>query len=463
MISRLSRRLPALLGGPFTILAILAMLALLPGGFAVAADPAQPLAWQGLIEIAAGRGERGPWQQNDSRFDYVDDPAVAINNRGDMAVAWVDQARKDILFQRFSADGGRISARPLNISRSPATFSWLPRIVLAPGTPDQVFIIWQEIIFAGGSHGGDILFARSQDGGATFSEPINITKSVGGDGKGRINKDFWHNGSLDLAAAADGTLYAAWTEYDGPLWFSRSIDGGASFSRPRRIAGSSISPARAPSLAAGADRTVYLAWTVGEDKAADIRIAASSDGGASFSEPRLVAPSPGYSDAPKLAVDSAGTLHLVYAESSGGPFERYHIRYTQSKDGARTFTTPREISKPEPDAVVSSAFPALSVDAKGNLYVIWELFRDIREHPRGLGLTVSRDGGRRFTPPVAVPGSVDPAGGLNGSHQGLLMNKLAVNRAGAVAIVNSSLKQDDHSRVWLMRGTLRSDGGESGR
>src|SRR4051812_14647874 len=140
MISRLSRPLFALFCGLFTIFAILAL----------AAEPAQPLAWQGLIDIAAGRGERGPWQQNDSRFDYVDDPAVAINDRGELAVAWVDQARKDIFFQRFSADGSKLLAQPLNVSRSPATFSWLPRIVMASGAPDRIFILWQEIIFSGG-------------------------------------------------------------------------------------------------------------------------------------------------------------------------------------------------------------------------------------------------------------------------------------------------------------------------
>jgi hypothetical protein len=82
---------------------------------------------------------------------------------------------------------------------------------------------------------------------------------------------------------------------------------------------------------------------------------------------------------------------------------------------------------------------------------MWELFPDHRQRPRGLGLVVSRDGGRSFTPPVVVPGSVDPAGGSNGSHQGLLMKKLAVNRTGAVAIVNSSLTEGERSRVWLMR------------
>jgi hypothetical protein len=35
------------------------------------------------------------------------------------------------------------------------------------------------------------------------------------------------------------------------------------------------------------------------------------------------------------------------------------------------------------------------------------------------------------------------------------MNKLAVNNTSAIAIVNSSLKQNSHSRVWLIRGQLQ--------
>lgn len=425
------------------------LLALGLAAFAAAsAQAAEPLSWHGSNEVAAGRAERGPWRMNESRFDYVDDPSVAIDERGEAAVVWVDQARKDVLFQRFSATGAR-RGEPVNVSRSPAVFSWLPRIALSPREPSKVFVLWQEIIFSGGSHGGDIVFARSEDGGKTFSEPLNLSNSPAGDGKGRISRDIWHNGSLDIAVGADGAVYAAWTEYEGTLWFSRSGDNGKRFSPPMRIAGGSDKPARAPSLAQGPDRAVYLAWTVGEDNAADIRVAASADGGSSFAEPRIVAPSPGYSDAPKLAVDARGTLHLVYAESSGGPFEPSRIRYTRSTDGARTFEPPREISAP------GAGFPALSVDANGNLYVLWELFRDPRGYSRGLALALSRDGGRSFTAPAVVPGSIDPAGGVNGSNQGFLMRKLAVNRRGAVAIVNSSLKPNERSRVWLIRGSLQ--------
>src|SRR5262245_398100 len=397
------------------------------------AQAAEPLSWRGATEITAGRGERGPWRMNESRFDYVDDPSVAVDERGDSLVVWVDQALKDVLFQQVSAAGVK-RGEPVNVSRSPATFSWLPRIALSPREPGAVFVLWQEIIFSGGSHGGDILFARSGDGGRTFSAPLNLSDSIAGDGKGRINKDLWHNGSLDLVAEGS-SLYAAWTEYEGALWLRRSGDGGKSFNEKLRIP--DAKPARAPSLAAQRNN-VYLAWTVGDDDSADIRVATSKNAGTTFRAPVIVERSKGYSDAPKLALDERGVLHLVYSENS-------RILYSRSTDGGASFERPRDISGP------GAGFPSLSADANGNLYVLWERFERRLPRPRGLQLAVSRDGGRTFAG-GEVPESA--GAGWNGSLQGMLMRKLAVNRGGGVAIVNSTLKENDGSRAWLMRGRL---------
>ena len=424
-----------------TLVLVTLLLALL---FACLVDNAtasalKTLVWHGSTDVAVGRAERGSWRMNESRYDYVDDPTVAIDERGGIAVAWVDQARKDVLFQRFSADGRKLG-QSVDVSRSPAVFSWLPRV--AADSRQRVFVVWQEIIFSGGSHGGDILFARSDDGGRNFSTPLNLSRSTAGDGKGRIDKNSWHNGSLDVALGPDGALYVAWTEYEGALWVRRSGDGGRTFSGRLRI--TDAKPARGPALAVGSKGVVYLAWTVG-DPAADIRVAKSSDGGASFGAPVIVARSTGYSDAPKLTVDAAGALHVVYAE-------RQRILYSRSTDGARSFTVPRDISG------TSAGFPALSLDGKGNLYVLWERFAEHPVRPRGLALAVSNDGGRTFSAPVFVPDSADS--GWNGSAQGLLMRKLAVNRHGALAVVNSSFKEKERSRVWLMRGQLRLRSGE---
>ena len=55
------------------------------------------IGWQTLVEVVRGAGERGVWQQNESRYDFVDDPTVAWSRGGELAVAWVDQRRKAVL------------------------------------------------------------------------------------------------------------------------------------------------------------------------------------------------------------------------------------------------------------------------------------------------------------------------------------------------------------------------------
>ena len=377
------------------------------------------LVWHGAHDIATGGGERGPWRQNDSRYDYVDDPTVALDEKGDAAVAWVDQGKKDVFYNA------------VNVSRSPETFSWLPRIALAG---ERVFVLWQEIIFSGGSHGGDILFARSENAGNTFSAPLNLSESLAGDGKGRITRELWHNGSLDLAAAPDGTIYTAWTEYEGTLWLRRSTDGGHSFLGKQRIAGGDSNPVRGPSLAVGADGAVHLAWTDG-----DIHVATSTDGGVRFGAPRRLTRSRGYTDAPKLALGPDGTLHLVYAE-----------------DGRVMYARSPNLHEARPISGAGAGFPALAVDGQRGVYVTFELFPNRNQRPRGLGIAVSRNGGRSFSPAEPIPGSAAPDGAPNGSFQGLLMDKLAVNRRGDVAVVNSSLNEGKGSRVWVIR--LSQDG-----
>lgn len=418
---------------------------------ALAQADSSGLAWEETIEVASGDAHRGPWRMNESVFEYVDDPTVAIDERGTVAVAWADQSRKDIFLQIYDPEGSRRFDGPVNVSKSPTVFSWLPRMVITGIDAREIAILWQEIVFSGGTHGGEIFFARSTDGGRTFSDPVNLSNSVAGDGKGRLTSRYWHNGSLDLASGPRDTLHAAWTEYEGALWFSRSTDGGQSFSEPVRVAGSDTEPARGPSLAVGGEN-VYLAWTVGEDPAADIRMARSLDQGLTFGEPQIVARSDGHADAPKLAIDSEGTLHLVYALSPAGPFERYHVRYTRSDDGGATFGDAKEISSPLPEQFESASFPDLSLDGTDNLYVVWELFRDRDHRPQALGSASSSDGGKTFTSPSIVPDSLAPAPSFSGSQQGLLMSKLAVNEAGAVAIVHSTFEPNEASHIWLMRG-----------
>jgi hypothetical protein len=439
------------------------------GAMTVPAD----VTWTGAVEVDAGGGHVGPWRMNRSDWRYVDDPTVALDDAGRAAVAWVDQGRKDVLFRRYGPEGAPVREAPVDVSRSPDVFSWLPRVALAPDDPDRVYVLWQEIVFSGGTHGGEAFFARSTDGGRTFGEPVNLSNTEAGVGKGRTAPRRWHNGSLDLAAGPDGRVVAAWTAYEGGLWASRSTDGGATFGEPVRVTGTGEAadsgagasgaedavaaggtvhePARAPSLAMAPDGRVHLAWAVGEDPEADLRHAVSEDGGRSFGEPRRLFPGGGHADAPKLAVDGEGTLHVAWAESPAGPVGAHRILYARAPAG-EGFGAAREVSGEHGERFGSVRFPSLALDGEGDPHLVWEVHPGRGDRSRGLGFTASSDGGHAFAEPTLVPGTDDPAYRVNGSLQGLLMRKLSVNRAGEVAVVNSSFEPGEASRVRLIRG-----------
>jgi len=393
---------------------------------------------------------------NDSDYRWVDDPSVDVWSSGEIAVAWVDQSRKDIFFQRYGRDGARRFEEPTGVSRNPDTFSWLPRVVVNPDEPNQVHVLWQEIVFSGGSHGGEIFFASSSDAGRTFSQPANLSHSTAGDGKGRLDRAIWDNGSLDLARGSSGELFAAWTEYEGTLWFRRSTDGGKSFSTALRISGSDDAPARGPSLAVSGS-TVHLAWAVGENRAADIQFASSKDRGASFGPVRAVCESRGHSDAPKIATHSEGTVHLAYAEGPEGPGKAYHIRYSRLPPDAARFEAPRKVAGSEGGHGASAHYPQLAVDREGAVFLLWEKYAEPQARPRELAFTYSRDRGEHFQAPSILADISANALGFNGGQQGLLMKKLAVGQAGIVAIVNSTFRPDEASHVWLLRGRLQQD------
>jgi hypothetical protein len=91
-----------------------------PGAWAF--DPVHEVTWGKRIEVASGDAYQGPWRMNDSAFHYVDDPTVAINEAGVVAVAWADQSRQDIFFQLYAPDGEKRFEAPVNVSRTPQLF-----------------------------------------------------------------------------------------------------------------------------------------------------------------------------------------------------------------------------------------------------------------------------------------------------------------------------------------------------
>ena len=414
-------------------------------------DAGKGLRWKEPVEIASGNAYRGPWRMNESNFDFVDDPAVAVEGEDLIGIVWADHSGQDIYFQSFNAGGEPRIEEAVNISCSPDIFSWLPRAVFADA--DTVLVVWQEIVFSGGSHGGEIFFAHSGDGGDRFSEPENLSNTTAGAAKGRLTRDMWDNGSLDIATGPGDDVYVAWTEYEGALRFRRSEDGGRNFSEAVEIVPEKAgTPARGPSIAVSPDGEVFLAWAVGEDSAADIYVARSDDRGRSFGEARSVNASDGHSDAPSIALDGDGVLHVAYGESPRGIRQQYHLRYARSRDGGETFEDSRQIVSHDAHGGYAVHYPRLAVSGNGRVYLNWEHFPEPFPRPRGLGMRYSVDGGETFADPALVDGTDDPALGFSGSQQGLLMRKLAVDAAGNPVVVNSTFREGTGSRIWLHRG-----------
>ena len=130
-----------------------------------------------------------------------------------------------------------------------------------------------------GNYNLGIDVSHSDDAGKTWSATRRISAAINDDDK--------------LAVAADDNpespyrdnVYVVWKRHSSGPYFSRSIDGGQTFSPPHGLpSGSSYVTGHA--MAAAADGTLYLAYR--DYSASAIRVMRSFDGGASFSSPATV-------------------------------------------------------------------------------------------------------------------------------------------------------------------------------
>ncbi len=125
-----------------------------------------------------------------------------------------------------------------------------------------------------------------------------------------------------LAISRDGIIHAVWAEYQLPtgwpplgVYYSRSADGGQTWSVPRPLGDGDYNQ---PNVIAGPGREVYLAW-VGKAGTGGKFFQASADDGETWGAVEVVLPAGtggGSEGAPNLAVDSSGTIHMLYSNQS---------------------------------------------------------------------------------------------------------------------------------------------------
>ncbi len=323
-------------------------------------------------------------------------------------------------------DGG-VTWTDFLLTGSPYNWDSDPALTVGPdGTYYLVVLSLNGLYDANG-----IFLFRSTDGGETWTGPDTVVDEPSGVP--------FHDKEMVVCDASpqspyQGNLYVTWTLFDwnNPIVFSRSTDGGHTWSPPVQISSSSSCQWSNPAV--GPEGELYVAWF--DFNSWSLRIRRSTDGGTSFEPEHLVQPVlhgwgqiQGDVDIisyPAIDVDRSdgpyrGTVYIAYADT--GTTGTVDILFTKSTDGGQTWSTPIRLNDDPPTSVADQFHPWLEVDEDGALHVI---FYDRRNDPNNLAfdlyITHSYDGGQTWTPNERITWvSSMPVGraGLIGEYIGL--------------------------------------------
>jgi hypothetical protein len=341
-------------------------------------------------------------------------PTVAIGAEATY-VAWVgqDDGEWAVLLARVDATPGGSHPEsmpppePVRANDRPgdaAPHAQAPAKV-AVGPAGEIYVVWQNntVIEGRPFPASDLRFALSRDGGQSFEPAIYVNDDAGG----APTSHTFH----DMAVAPDGTVLVSWIDgraeaATGPeIRVARSTDGGASFGPGAVVDGESC-PCCRTSLAVGPEGEVYVAWRkVFAGSVRDIVVARSRDGGRTFEPPARVHEDGWVIDGcphvgPALAVDAAGRLHVSWFTGAAGGEGLFHAT---SSDGGMSFEGRVRLT---PAGAVPTTRMAMAADADGATWLAWE---DPEGDAPTLRLARSRDGGPPQPVESQAPGGTLPS------------------------------------------------------
>jgi hypothetical protein len=312
-------------------------------------------------------------------------PRIATSTIGNnVYVVWSDNSKGnyDILFKK-SNDGGATFGDTINLSNNNG-FSFFPQILAVPNS-NIVYIVWSD-----NSKGNyDILFKKSNDGGATFGDTINLSN----------NNGF----SFFPQIAAFGTFktYVVWADNSTGKFnvlFKRSTDGGAAFGNTinlsNNINGLSVYPRIAVS---GTSNNVYVVWA--DSISREIYFKRSTDGGATFGNSFNLSNNNGLSVYPRIAASTTSNdVYVVWSDNSKG---NYDILFKRSTDGGATFNFTKDLSNNDKLSArtgtnITAFNPQIETSGK-NVYVVWENHNKMQyANKSDVFMKKSTDGGDTF-------------------------------------------------------------------
>ena len=257
---------------------------------------------------------------------------------------------------------------------------------------------------------------RSPDGGRTWEKDPIAVKVWKGNEPDIALEDMpriWAD--TQPSSPHRGNLYIAWIEWQidkSIVLFSRSTDGGRTWSAPMRISTRAGWPRDDNGAVVGiigtvaADGTQYVVWNEG----LNVTLAVSRDGGKTFEPSRPifdVGPPyfggaggiPGVSRAmgfPQIGVDGVhGTLYVTWSDFRHGDVDVFIAR---SSDSGRTWTPPQRVNDDPVHDGADQFLQWMAVDpTDGAVYVQFYDRRDDAANRRTcVTLARSVDGGRTF-------------------------------------------------------------------
>lgn len=284
-------------------------------------------------------GQHGSGSTGDGQFN----PYVTADPRGGFYVLYVERIDKvSNLMLRHSRDGVALSA-PVRVNDIPGQAAVRnenpPKLVVGP--QGDLYVTWAD---EREKWKGNIHFARSTDGGKSFSPALTLNSDATLPPVGHAFQS--------MAIDRKGRIFIAWidernkTKEDrgAEIWMAVSEDRGRTFSADRRIV-SDVCECCRTILQTDQASNIYVAYrTVPREgrMLRDIVVARSTDGGKSFT-PTVVSqdgweingcPVVG----PGMTIGRTGTITMTWFVGGG---ERPGLYLAFSKDQGRSFSPRR--------------------------------------------------------------------------------------------------------------------------
>jgi len=296
----------------------------------------------------------------------------------------------DILFARSSNDGSTWTpVAPLNTNAS--TDSGSDEQPFVAGDDDAFVAVWESNDGALGPD-YDIRVSRSIDGGATWSAPVALNAGASGDLAQDLHPVVATNGAGNWVAVWQSNRSTLGG--DGDLLTARSSDGGTTWTTPRALNTNAVFDRGLdawPDIATDEFGSWVVTWesndnlggSLGTDR--DILFARSTDNGAVWSPPAALnsnaASDVGDDANPDVATDRAGNWSVVWdsVDSLGGTIGLdSDVLFARSISGGLNWFSPSALGTNAGTDLGGDYNPKIATRPAGHSVVVWHSDENLR-------------------------------------------------------------------------------------